>query len=296
MTRARVIDISHWSGVINYEIFCEKADAVIMKCSQGNYLIDHTFSDNWSKATKYKMIRGHFHYYDPVINPKAQALYYYNMACSAGGGKPDIPPVLDVELAPFVPDYIYATLEEISSLFNRKPMVYTSPYAWGSMGMLTWSKDFPLWIAQYPYKNYLPGYLDLFEAMNPWLPIGFNAWKIWQCNDQVPGVLFGLTENAADFNLFNGTIDDMKAWLGMPVTSPITTPILPQAMVLEDGLRIRSSPSTSSPIIGRLMKGNVVNFARAIQKGSNIWLAVFNGETLGWSAVTYNGQSLMRVL
>ena len=293
--RAKIHDFSHWTEPVNFDILATKTDGVIMKASQGNYLPDHSFPGYWANAAKHNMIGGHYHYYDPGINPHSQALYYYEVTRAVGASKSDFPPILDVEMPPFVSAHIHETLEEISSLFNRKPMVYTSPSVWGSMGILSWSKDYPLWVAQYPFKEKLLQYIPLYDAMNPWLPIGFNTWKIWQCAGDLPGSTWGAT-GSMDYNLFNGTLDELKAWVGKPVLLPLPKIELPLAVVLEGGLRVRSRPSTLGIVLGSLNKGAVVQYAATTQKGSNIWLAIMQNELIGWSAMTYNGVPLLRTL
>jgi GH25 family lysozyme M1 (1,4-beta-N-acetylmuramidase) len=296
--RAKIVDFSHWIGSVNYDVLAPQFDGIILKLTQGNYLLDHLFSTFWNKALKYNKLRGHYHYYDPGNKPRDQALYYYNMAVNQNAGKPDFPPILDVEMPPFVADHIHATLEEIRNLFNRTPMVYTSPSVWGSMGQLTWTKDYPLWVAQYPWKEKTLEHIPLFDSMNPWLPIGWNTWKIWQCAGDLPGATFG-GEGSVDYNLFNGTKDELLAWLGKPVTDPISIPVptLPHAEALVNGLRIRTLPTVNSQILSSLNKGNSVEYAKYTQINGDIWLAVIKDSVVvGWSAMMYNGKPLMRIL
>ena len=72
----------------------------------------------------------------------------------------------------------------------------------------------PLWIANYGVsKPYVPA--------DNW---GGQSWTIWQfsASGEVPGVNDG--EPPVDLNIFNGTRQDLKDWLGIDDSQPVSSP------------------------------------------------------------------------
>jgi len=78
---------------------------------------------------------------------------------------------------------------------------------------------YPLWIAQWPYdvgswpaENYME-VASNEEKWQPVLPAGMTVWKIWQ---------FYVTGH--DHDVFNGTLEEMKEWVGIDQDEPEPTP------------------------------------------------------------------------
>lgn len=82
--------------------------------------------------------------------------------------------------------HVKTFIDLISAGTGRTPMIYTSQKYWsfvmtknllGQMTPPTWTSDYPLWVAQYPYNP------DGQESPSV-LPSGWTEYKIWQYNDQ----------------------------------------------------------------------------------------------------------------
>jgi hypothetical protein len=99
-----------------------------------------------------------------------------------------------------------------------------------------WLAKFPLWLAYYPYKaGVVRTAWDIFlteykpQIAGPTLPSGCTRWTFWQFT----GGKFILTgvDTAVDVNYFNGTLNDLKVFVGIPVATaaepPVETPIEP---------------------------------------------------------------------
>lgn len=60
---------------------------------------------------------------------------------------------------------------------------------------------------------------------SPVMPTGrTGGWKLWQYTAKADGTRYGLGRSTAcDLNVFNGTVDDMRAWLKLDVAPTPTT-------------------------------------------------------------------------
>ncbi len=83
------------------------------------------------------------------------------------------------------------------------------------------------------------------------------------------------------------------------VPVPLTEPVIPvfedfpvtcdtKATVTADGLNVRSAPSTYSPVVGMVEKGDVVSINRGVQVGENLqeWLGIY-APVEGWISAKY---------
>ncbi len=147
----------------------------------------------------------------PGRSPEDQARFLYAQC----DGATDMPPVLDLEWPPhfereaktskildrwtqwavdgnFIADWGLRCLEELERLFGKRPILYTYPNFWQSLGdagkSLEWSM-YPLWIANYTHSNdWLPKDTD-----KPLIPAPWKSWAVWQFSAdgspiRVPGV------------------------------------------------------------------------------------------------------------
>lgn len=74
------------------------------------------------------------------------------------------------------------------------------------------------WIAQYPNT---PNITD----GQPTLPPGRTGWNMWQYTSKANGTEYGLGRaTAGDLNVFNGNVEAMRNWLGIPIDPPVPTP------------------------------------------------------------------------
>ena len=85
--------------------------------------------------------------------------------------------------------------------------------------MLSWLKEYPLWLAQYPLLPLPQGRLTWENLQQvhprqagPLLPAGCPSWTFWQWSGdrlKLPGV-----SSCVDLNFFNGSNADLDAFLG----------------------------------------------------------------------------------
>jgi len=116
-----------------------------------------------------------------------------------------------------------AVVEYLRSKTTKPVLIYTRctfvmEYA---APMLRWIGNWPVWLAQYPFANgeeaiswdELKRRIGNFDG--PIFPRGWSVssgWKFWQfTGDRF--VLPGMGGNRADVNLFNGSADDLRAFI-----------------------------------------------------------------------------------
>lgn len=118
------------------------------------------------------------------------------------------------EMTAMAPTLLY------SNRFTIQDWIY--PY-----GM--WPRDYPLWIAQYPYNEVKYGPAPQLAtvptdvAWQPVLPAGITDWKLWQysADGNQKGPQNGITGNPdVDRDVFNGTIEEMKDFFGAVAPEP----------------------------------------------------------------------------
>jgi GH25 family lysozyme M1 (1,4-beta-N-acetylmuramidase) len=79
------------------------------------------------------------------------------------------------------------------------------------------SKNYPLWIAWPPTPMPNP------QTSNPLMPTSRSDWKIWQYSfgeHNTFGKANGVGRTGVDVDVFNGTVNEMRAWLGLDVGTP----------------------------------------------------------------------------
>ena len=161
-----------------------------IKATEGTWLVDPEFSNNWTNARSAGVIRGAYHYFLPNLSPKEQAIHFTKQVKLRSG---DLPPVVDVEETRGMNKaQIVKYTKEFLNLQKKqnkvRPILYTN-------------RDF--------YKNYFAGHPD-FENYRFWIAHyhvldfdmpGEEKWHLWQHSDR--GNVNGINEKV-DFNVFNG--------------------------------------------------------------------------------------------
>ncbi|SHF53997.1 lysozyme [Bacteroides luti] len=194
------IDISHYQGNINWEELVEYQSPdyplqfVFVKATEGGDLGDDAFQKNFDSARKYGFIRGAYHFFNPGAPAAKQAQFFINTVKLDSA---DLPPVLDVEKKGIrskesLVKAIKLWLDIVEAHYGVKPILYTSYKFKTSYLNDSIFNSYPYWIAHY--------YVDSVEYK--------GKWRFWQHTDvgTVPGV-----EESVDLNIFNGTIEELKA-------------------------------------------------------------------------------------
>jgi LysM repeat protein len=131
----------------------------------------------------------------------------------------ELPPVLDLE----TPDgqtkekivsRAKTWLDLVEAAFGKKPIIYSGQFflqdyfSEAGGGPPVWTKDYPLWLAQYP-NNYV-------EGSQPFLPRGWFKWTFWQYSEK--GTVNGINAKV-DLNLFNGTLEELYKFAGAQIVT-----------------------------------------------------------------------------
>lgn len=192
------IDVSHHQREINWQQVSAMRDVglkmhfAFMKATQGTYLSDPNFKQNWQEARANYLVRGAYLFFDPRQNGQQQAgLFIKTVSLQSG----DLPPVIDFEeLYGVQQDVAIRRLHEcaraLAQHYNVKPIIYT--YAdFYQQHLSEVCESFPLWVAHYR------GWGGPRVARN---------WHFWQFSDeaQVDGI-----GSRVDCNVFNGTREEL---------------------------------------------------------------------------------------
>jgi lysozyme len=234
-TRARGIDVSEFQGTIDWaQVKSAGMSFAIARVSDGLGHQDPTFERNWSEMKAHGLVRGVYQFFRPEENATQQADALVAKVGKLEAG--DLPPVLDVEVTDGVSgsrigDQIATWAAEIRKKTGLTPMVYTAPGFWNGLGV-TASKD-TLWVADWGVST-------------PTAPRGWSDWEFWQFADDTHVAGIG---GAVDGDEFHGTVDDLKAFVGLPgastggtvVTTTTTTTTTPPSTTGKTG----SLPTTT---------------------------------------------------
>lgn len=187
----KAVDISHYQRHLDWAALKATGIAlVIAKATEGAHTTDDMYASHISNARAFGLGTGAYHFFHPGIDAKVQAQHF----CSVALGQNLL--VLDWETTNGVPQAFdleqgMTFLETVESMTKRVPMIYGSPYFLEALKLDERFKRFPLWIAHYGAKC-------------PLVPAPWDSWAIWQYSDA----------NGFDHNLFNGSAEDLKAFVG----------------------------------------------------------------------------------
>jgi len=196
------IDVSEYDDAVDWATAKGSGiDYAFVRVSDGLAYPDSKFAEYWPAARAAGVIRGAYQYFRPDVDPVQQAnLLLSSMGTLMPG---DLPPVLDLEVADglstaAVTTAVQTWISTVTAAIGRAPIVYAGLYSWPT---LTGGADVttsPLWIAQYT------------SAACPDIPDPWTQWLFWQHSDT--GVVNGVTSSQLDLDVFNGTLDDLKAF------------------------------------------------------------------------------------
>src|SRR2546430_17038105 len=86
----------------------------------------------------------------------------------------------------------------VTQATGRTPLIYTPPGFWNAYSkLLPIAQNTDLWVANW-------------GASCPTMANGYAAWKFWQTADS--GSVPGINAGGVDHDVFNGSIDDLRAY------------------------------------------------------------------------------------
>ncbi len=199
------VDVSRWQDEINWSELKSKTASgdtmhysfAFIKATEGIWLEDPMFKDNWKEAAGNGIIRGAYHYFNPASDARLQAK---NFISSVNLKKGDLPPVVDIEETngkskSEIIRRLKAFNLEIEKHYGVKPVIYSNINFIENY----LSDDFPgysFWVAHY-YEEELVVEKSL-------------KWVFWQHNDRAS--VFGCNY-PVDVNVFNGSRSELRSML-----------------------------------------------------------------------------------
>ncbi len=245
------VDVSWYQQKIDWKQVATCKAFVFIKATEGTSLEDKQFASNWSAARDAGLLRGAYHFLHPSVNAMKQAEFFLSKVVTC-----ELPPVLDVEATDNVPSAklvqcVKTWVEHVAARL-RRPLIYASPSFWQKLPASDIEQEADLWIAEW-------------ECQHPCKMGAWPGWSFWQYTSRgaVPGIA-----GSVDLNRFNGTVDDLYAYLtrtsGGSVVNPrsfdLTTVMGVQRAL--NFLRIAEPPLIEDGINGPKTKAAVREFQR----------------------------------
>lgn len=214
-------DISKWQGDINFDVFEDNANFVIVKVSEGIGFTDPKFKRNQSEARRVGLLLGYYHFARPDLgnSPEKEADYFLSVV---GEAKENELYALDYECADQKQsdvDWCKKFLDRIQSKIGVKPFIYLNQ---SQVKKFDWQNvingSYALWIAAYtkdPNKN------DFVLGKFP-----SAAMQQWTNEQKVPGI-----SGNVDGNVFFGSLATLKKYGYHQSSMSIPTPQEPSSPI-----------------------------------------------------------------
>lgn len=294
-----------WEGNPDLDAETLKAHGVVglivrLNDMNGGHHMDERFEQNWALAKQFPVQTIYF-VYNPWKN--GQANYDWLKAhLPANYGQRRLMVDIEVNYPGYSPKIYAIEVERFKTLVNlRFPMaIYTGH--WFLSCLSRWPVDVDYWWAAYPYAlKQCTTWAQYKQALEG---VGFELFtrpapapaRLWQCSGD--GVrLEGFGRHAVDVNVFPGTLDELKAWMGIeepPAAEPQPEPEPADnslhLVVTATALNVRSGPGTHYPIVDQLKAGERVTAVDL--GGADCWIEIAPGQ---WAAVQVGGTRFMQV-
>jgi GH25 family lysozyme M1 (1,4-beta-N-acetylmuramidase) len=214
MARAHGIDISKWQRFFDPAVNPDDINFIVLRVSYG--LMKDEAYDKLVEAIQPVPIRGTYHYFSSSSPWQTQADHFLDLVRDKGFHfhALDIESGYNKKSAGFAQS-AQKWLQYVADATGQRVLLYTNPNIYNSW--LTpygdWMADWPFWVAQYwnePHRDRDPG-----------LPRGRKDWKFYQYSADVPpnrkGKEYGVGSTNIDLNVYNGTVEELRSWLGLDV-------------------------------------------------------------------------------
>jgi lysozyme len=196
------VDVSVYQGSVDWaSVKAAGKDFAIARISDGTANPDSTFATNWAGIKAAGMVRGAYQFFEPGVDPTAQA----NLVISAVGklGDGDLPVTADMEVtggqsAATIVAHLQTWAAAVQAGTGKAPMIYTAPGFWDGSVDSTAFGDLTLWGADW-------------GVTCPTLATGWSKWDFWQYADN--GTVSGISGNV-DLDEFNGDLAALQTFAG----------------------------------------------------------------------------------
>jgi GH25 family lysozyme M1 (1,4-beta-N-acetylmuramidase) len=249
------VDVSVYQG--DFDWAAAHVSFGYARISDGSGYLDSTFAANWANMKAAGVLRGAYQFFEPGEDEVAQAnLMVQKVGVLAPG---DLPAMIDVEVTGgqsggAIGAKVAHWLQIVEAGTGRKPIIYTGSYFWEDSVGDTGLGSYPVWIAAY-------------GPACPSLPPGWSSWLMWQ---------YGDGGGSLDHDVFNGTLDQLKALAGIASGPPTALPPAPSGCgAIEPGQGLTAGHSYDS-CDGR--------FSLAMQTDGNLVLYLYG--TALWASGT----------
>jgi len=269
-------DTSHWTGNIDFVKMASRGVKFnITKGSDINHTTKQLFVDakaeiNTHRAKEVGILTGLYHWLQMYREGGEQ--YWYHRRTIYDKVKPDFPAILDFEEKRSIGnnDYLYRAQQfletaEAHDEKGRKPIIYTGEWFLKGfpLSKLKFLGRYPLWFARYTKPTADPFKWTILYK--PYVNQIWDTWTFWQYSSSGDKTYYG-TDGAVDENLFNGSLEELCAFLKVGAApEPEPTPEQPPSVTktyrvnAPDGLRVRTAPGGAQ--IASLKHGTVVSGA-----------------------------------
>lgn len=236
------LDASKWQETINWSTAKTKVKFAYLRALFG-LTLDTKFLAHWA-GSKGQVKRGAYAYYLDAYDPEDQAQKLFDVLSDTGdvGELPMVADIEEIANVTLTPSKIKAYLEALEGLFGKIPVIYTGKWVWDTyIGNVSWALHYPLWIAQYPLKGWVPDHLNKVLNYPPVLPKPWTKWFLWQFTASAPAGEYGVSGNVVDLDYASPEFDAL--YLGGTPPIPGDDMILTKCLI--DGLAVRSTPTNS---------------------------------------------------
>jgi lysozyme len=210
------LDVSQFEGHPDWTAI--KADGFLwayIRANEGAGIVDSSFSWNWPRMKAAGVLRGAYTLLDPCHAVAPQMDVYLSKVGTLGPG--DLPPMIDAEYNYYdsagaghfycsgVTDASYSAAVSAAAAYlkkktGRQPILYTFPYFGDHYMQDDGLTGMPMWTASY-------------GGSCPYVANNYKHLTMWQDGFVTPHGWGG--SGQADYDLFNGTLEELQALAGM---------------------------------------------------------------------------------
>jgi hypothetical protein len=204
---------------------------VDIRCTKGLYK-DSKYDEFLQIARDNDVVVGAVHYLNSGISWKDQLEFFLEKSEDADYLSVDFEGIGNTNTKQFALDAVSFTEEAKKS--KKRVAFYSSPkyvQEWMYPHGVYWVRDYAdLWIAQWPYSYWtdaLLGVPDEAAGWEPRLPAGCTKYVKWQYGAEYleRGEYEGVGSTHVCLEVFNGTVEEMKAWAGLGEAPPVNDKI-----------------------------------------------------------------------